>query len=314
MISRPAYHFLAAISAVLSVVAGCAGPNAQVSQIQSEKQELISTLKAQKEEQEALQQRAASLELRLDQSEKEIVRLTGRKSNWDEGARSASTKNLPLPLGEGRGEGLGAASKKDEKVPATEKLPWRSPAGIRSSSVPKPSTTPPKEPVKTGNTTRASTKVTPSLRSLAQRDSRLQYDAATDTARYQLDIAFEDNAAGLTAEGRKRLDDLASWLKAEQTKELRVLVSGSSAGMKKPKAGEDKPRYANDRQLGAARAGAVADYLDRHGITADRLVIVGTGGPQKPLEETSGSPVQIHLAQSSAPVLGLVPKQPALRR
>lgn len=305
--------FLLAISAALSLTLGCAGPSAQVSQIQSEKQELISTVKAQKEEKEALQQRAASLESRLDQSEKEIVRLTGRKSNWDEGTRSASTKNLPLPLGKGRGEGL-TAPKEDEKEPATEKLPWRSPAGIRSSSVPKPSTTPPKEPAKAGNTTRASTKVNPSLRSLAQRDSRLQYDAATDTARYQLDISFEDNAAGLTAEGRKRLDDLASWLKAEQIKELRVLVSGFSTGMKKPKAGDDKPRFANDRQLGAARAGAVADYLDRHGITADRLVIVGTGGPQGPLEETSGSPVQIHLAEASAPVLGLVPKPPALRR
>ncbi|MGI8977922.1 MAG: OmpA family protein [Pirellulaceae bacterium] len=310
---RKSANVLLAIFAALSLALGCAGPNAQVSQIQSEKQELISTLKAQKEEKEALQQRAASLESRLDQSEKEIVRLTGRKSNWDEGTRSASTKNLPLPLGEGRGEGLPAPNK-DEKEPAAEKLPWRSPAGIRSSSVPKPSTTPPKEPATTGNTTRVSTKVTPSLRSLAQRDSRLQYDAATDTARYQLDISFEDNAAGLTAEGRKRLDDLASWLKAEQTKELRVLVSGSSTGMKKPKAGEDKPRFANDRQLGAARAGAVADYLDRHGISADRLVIVGTGGPQKPLEETSDSPIQIHLAESSAPVLGLVPKPPALRR
>ncbi|MBC7855722.1 MAG: OmpA family protein [Pirellulaceae bacterium] len=298
------------MSTALSLALGCAGPNAQVSQIQSEKQELISTVKAQKEEKEALQQRAASLESRLDQSEKEIVRLTGRKSNWDESARSASSKNLPLPLGEGRGEGL-TVPNNDEKTSPIEKLPWRAPAASPSTS--KPSTTSPQEPAKS-NSTRISSKVTPSLRSLAQRDSRLQYDAATDTARYQLDIAFEDNAAGLTAEGRKRLDDLASWLKAEQTKELRVLVSGSSTGMKKPKAGDDKPRFANDRQLGAARAGAVADYLDRHGITADRLVIVGSGGPQKSLEDTSGSPVQIHLAESSAPVLGLVPKQPALRR
>ncbi len=300
---KSANHFLLPIIAALTAVSGCAGPNAQVSQIQTEKQELISTVKAQKEEKEALQQRAAALEQRLDQSEKEIFRLTGRKSDWDDGARSASTKNLPLPLGEGRGESLTVPKK-------SEKLPWRAPATPSSS---KPPTTPPKEP-SSGGSTNTSSKVVPTLRSLAQRDSRLQYDAITDTARYQVDITFDENEAGLTVEGRKRLDDLASWLKAEQTKELRVLVSGSSTGMKKQRAGDDKPRYANDRQLGAARAGAVADYLDRHGITADRLVVVGSGGPQKTLEESAGSPVQIHLAESSAPVLGLVPKQPSLRR
>ena len=94
----------------ISIASGCAGPNAQVTQIQSEKQELLAAVKAQKEEQEALRQKAASLEQRLDQSEKEIVRLTGRKSTWDEGTRTASTKssstNLPLPVGEGRSVGI----------------------------------------------------------------------------------------------------------------------------------------------------------------------------------------------------------------
>lgn len=300
----PAKLVVFSLAAALFLAAGCAGPNAQVSQIQSEKEELISTVKAQKDEQEALERRAASLEQRLDQSEKEIVRLTGRKSTWAEETRTASSKN----------SAASSASSKPStplstpaKEPPAEKLPWRSP-------VTRPSTTPPKESPKLESPTKASSKVTPTLRSLAQRDSRLQYDAATDTARYQLDVSFEENGAGLTAEGRKRLDDLASWLKAEQTKELRVLVSGSSTGMRKPKPGDDKPRFANDRQLGAARAGAVADYLDRHGITADRLVVVGTGGSGHVLEETSGSPVQIHLAESSAPILGLVPKQPALRR
>lgn len=296
------------VAAALSLVAGCAGPSAQVSQIQSEKEELISTIKAQRDEKEILERRAASLEQRLDQSEKEIVRLTGRKSNWDEGTRSASSKSSAAPSAKPKQPPplLKDEPGSEEESPV-DKLPWRGPKV-------KPSTTPPKEPTKSESSPRTSSKVTPTLRSLAQRDSRLQYDAATDTARYQLDIPFEENGAGLTAEGRKRLDDLASWLKAEQTKELRVLVSGSSTGMRKPKPGEDKPRYANDRQLGAARAGAVADYLDRHGITADRLVIVGSGGPSLVLEETSGSPVQIHLAEATAPVLGLVPKQPALRR
>jgi outer membrane protein OmpA-like peptidoglycan-associated protein len=76
----------------------------------------------------------------------------------------------------------------------------------------------------------------------------LQYDAATDTARFQADISFDGNGSGLSADGRKRLDDLASWLKAEQTKELRVLVSSSSTGTKKSK----------DRDLATARARRLA--------------------------------------------------------
>ena len=289
-----------------ALASGCAGPNAQVSQVQSEKQELLVAVKTKNEEYEALRKKAASLEQRLDQSEKEIARLTGHKSTWDEGTRSASTKNLPLPLGEGRGEGLKTASpKQDDKAAPAAKLPWRAPAAVPSKS--KPSTTPPKEPENTGNATKASFQGTPTLRSLAQRDSRLQYDAATDTARYQADISFEENGAGLTAEARKRLDDLATWLQAEQTKDLHVLVSGQFTIAKTVKT-------ASDQQLAAARADSVADYLVRHGIAKDRLAVVGTGNSLKSLEATSGSPVQIRLAQSSAPILGLVPKQAALRR
>src|SRR5207249_6832884 len=73
---------------------GCAGQNAQVNRIQGEKQELISTVEKERADKKALEQRAASLEARLDQSEKEIARLTGRKSNWDDGSlRSASSKS-----------------------------------------------------------------------------------------------------------------------------------------------------------------------------------------------------------------------------
>jgi hypothetical protein len=51
--------------------------------------------------------------------------------------------------------------------------------------------------------------------------------------------------------------------------------------------------------------------LTRQGIAEDRLVLVAS---QKPLEDAPGSSVQIRLADSSASVLALVPKQPALRR
>lgn len=291
----------------MGLAVGCAAPNAQATRLQSEKQELVSAVEKERADKKDLEQKAASLEARLDQSEKEIARLTGRKSNWDEGdLRSASSKNSSAPASSATKK-LPAGAKQNAE-PIEQPLPWRALRNTQPSVEDKPS------PLRQKRQAGVEAKPIPTVRSLAQRDSRLHYDAATDTARYQVDIPFEESGAGLTAEGRKRLDDLASWLKAEQTKELRVLVSGSSTGMKKPKAGDDKPRFANDRQLGAARAGAVADYLDRHGITADRLVVVGSGGPKLDIEETSTSPVQIHLADAKAPVMGLVPKQPALRR
>ena len=296
------------LAAAIVLALGCAGPNSEVNRIQAEKQELISTVEKERADKQAIEQKAASLEARLDQSEKEIARLTGRKSNWDEGSlRSASSKNAPAASTPREPSPISTPPKTPE---AEQKLPWRAPRTSQPPAEEKPAAAPPKD-----RKSDVISKATPSLRSLAQRDPRLHYDAATDTARYQVEISFDDDGAGLTADGRKRLDDLASWLKAEQTKELRVLVSGSSSGMKKPKAGEEKPRFANDRQLGAARAGAVADYLDRHGITADRLIVLGTGASQLDLDETtSTSPVQIYLADAAAPVMGLLPKRPPLRR
>jgi outer membrane protein OmpA-like peptidoglycan-associated protein len=294
--------FLLAFCATVSFALGCAGPNAQVNQIKADNEKLLSTIKTQKEEQEALLKKAASLEQRLDQSEKEIVRLTGRKSAWDTESRTASSKNSALPV-PSTGSASGPKEGKPEilAVPGREeKLPWRSPASSTG-----PSQTPSKEPAASGPVKAASTP-TASLRTLSQRDPRLKYDPATDTARYQQEILFEASGSALTTVGRKRLDELASWLKADQTKELRVLIAAPSTGEKEPgtKATQDSH---------SARVAAVADYLGSRGISEDRVVLVGPGSPARLLEGPPSGPVQIHLAQSSAPILGQVTK-PALRR
>jgi outer membrane protein OmpA-like peptidoglycan-associated protein len=308
--SSPTSLFFAA---GLALALGCAGPNAQVSQIKADNEKLISTVKTQKEEQAALLKKAASLEQRLDQSEKEIARLTGRKGSWDEESRTASSKNssLPVPSSEAGGRNAHhplpiAESRPDIlAVPKREeKLPWRAPAS--PATVPKPSTPPPKEPAGGSSTKTTSTPASSaSLRTLAQRDTRLQYDAATDTARYQQEILFESSGAALTSVGRKRLDELATWLKADQTKDLRILISSWAAK------GDPQPSARPDSA--ATRAAAVADYLGTRGIPEDRLVLVGPGSPARLLEAPSGGPVQIHLALPSAPILAQVAR-PALRR
>src|SRR5205823_8293072 len=108
------------------------------------------------------------------------------------------------------------------------------------------------------------------LLALARRDRRVEYNAAAHAARMDVSVAFEGKSATLTAEGKRQLDDLARLLKSDDARELRVMVAGFAAG--KPPDTDAKDggeRFASARQLGTARAQAVADYLDRHGIAQE---------------------------------------------
>jgi outer membrane protein OmpA-like peptidoglycan-associated protein len=123
--------------------------------------------------------------------------------------------------------------------------------------------------------------------SLARRDSRVQYDPKSQSARVDVPIAFSDKTATLTAEDKLKLDELAKLLKSTEARELRVMVASSAA----------------------ARAQAVTDYLDRHGIAEERLA-VSTGGKGT---SASGSGVEFYLVQSDVTVVGWEPP-PTVRR
>lgn len=68
-------------------------------------------------------------------------------------------------------------------------------------------------------------------------------------------LAFQNQSATLTAEDKRRLDDVARLLKSKEAKDLRIVVSSGSGTAR----GQSE------------RAQAVVDYLDRHGIARDRL-------------------------------------------
>jgi outer membrane protein OmpA-like peptidoglycan-associated protein len=143
-----------------------------------------------------------------------------------------------------------------------------------------------------------------SLAALASRDKRLRVDPKSGVASLDVDVPFEENTANLTAAARRQLDDVAKLLKAKEAAGLRVLVSGYAEG-RPPKSGEGA--FTSARQLGASRAQAVADYLDRHGIAEERLGVTGVGsrfaaagGATK--AATSG--VEILLAEPDAPLVG----------
>jgi outer membrane protein OmpA-like peptidoglycan-associated protein len=276
---------------------GCSGPNAQVARCQSEKQELLAVIEQEKVRTKAVEERAMALESRLDQSEKQLAQLVRPGARFgDDGPRTASSKGArpldsapPLP----------AAPVREPKPGATPGPAASSGAAVREMKLSAPAVGPAGE--ESG------------LASLAERDPRIEYDPSSGTARLKIDIPFDADGAGLTGEGRKRLDEVAAWLKAPQTSHLRILVAGHSSGMKKPPAGAEVPRYDNDRQLGAARAMAVADYLDRRGIKEDRLAVIGSGAKSPAGARSTPGTIEILLSEPDTPIAGLRPVGPVRR-
>jgi outer membrane protein OmpA-like peptidoglycan-associated protein len=90
---------------------GCSGPGAQLTQCQSEKEQLLATIREQRDANRSLHEHVASLESRLDESEKEIAR--GGKT----GTRLSSTP----------------ATKPRAEI-ADAKLAWKSPAKSAAAS------------------------------------------------------------------------------------------------------------------------------------------------------------------------------------
>jgi outer membrane protein OmpA-like peptidoglycan-associated protein len=225
----------ASLLAVLAC-AGCSGPSSQIASCQADKEQLLATIREQRDANRTMHEQVASLEKRLDESEKELAR------RGTPGTKLSSAKTI-----------------KDDK------LPWRSPessktAGPRSASAPS------------------------SLAALAARDERLKLDGQSGIASLNIDVLFAENSAQLTAAARRELDGVAKLLRSKEAAELRVTIAGS-----------------------AARAQAVANYLDSHGIAEERLAVasadsrvaasgVATNGA------TSG--VQILLADPETPVIG----------
>jgi outer membrane protein OmpA-like peptidoglycan-associated protein len=259
---------------ILLALSGCSAPNKQLTSCQQDKEQLLATIRSQRDSNSALQQQVASLESRLDQAEKELARGGGN-------TRLSSRPGTAAP---------------ESPLTKSQSLPWRAPSG----SAPAASSS----PITDGGGT---------LLALARRDRRLQYDAAVRAARVNVPIEFEAGTAGLTADDKRKLDDLARLLKSNEAGELRVMVAGFAAGRPSTTAPkpDEKERFASARQLGTARAQAVADYLDRHGVAQERLAVSGAG-TRLPQDQNSG--VQILLTDADTPIAAFWPADHPLRR
>jgi|SRR5262245_61397362 len=296
--------FLAVAILTATALSGCAGGNSQLATCQAEKEQLLSTIRGQRETTRALESQVASLENRLDQSEKELARgvpgtrISSRPADPITPTQVAppAATTLPVPV---------------KPAPrASDSLPWRAPSEKTDSVSPAPGKT---------RASNSSAAAGASLLSLSRRDRRVQYDAQARAARIDLPIAFSEQSATLTGDDKRQLDELARLLRSDEARELRVMVAGAAAGRPSTTAvkadGED--RFTSSRQLGTARAQAVADYLDRHGIAGERLAVSGTGtrGAQAAgnSDQLAASGVQIYLLDPDVPVVGWEPNQ-AIRR
>lgn len=270
--------------------AGCSTSSSRLATCQSEKEQLLTTVRTQRDSNRELTTQVASLESRLDQAEKELARSGG-------GPR-LSVKPSEIPPTNAKAATIGRGPS-DPPTVRSDSLPWRSPAKTEFASTPTQARS-----VSEGTQSSSGS----SLLALARRDRRLQYEAASRAAKVDLPISFDKETAGLTAEDKRKLDDLARLLKSDDARELRVMVAGSAAGRPSTTApiDEGQDRILSARQLSAARAQAVADYLDRHGIAQQRLAVTASGTPTRSVSAGLPSPsgVQIYLLDSDAPVVG----------
>jgi outer membrane protein OmpA-like peptidoglycan-associated protein len=274
--------------AALSLLAGCSTPSSQLNSCQADKDQLLATIREQRDAIRTKDERLAVLEKNLGEAEKELAR----------GGSGTRISSRPAAI---------SSPAKPATTPAPE-LPWRAPSASGKSS-------PAASPSQSRSGNRGGSPGV-SLASLAARDEQLSYDEATNTARLEVAIPFAENSAALTAESRRQLDEVARSLKARERAGLKVLVSGYASGRPPRGAGSGEERYTTARQLAAARAQAVADYLDSHGIAEERLAIVGGGTPAGASagDGTNASGVEIVLAEPDAPLIGWATDGASLRR
>lgn len=207
-------YFPPAAALVLWAASGCAGPAAQLTQIQQEKDQLLTVIREQREQVRQAQAHTSTLEARLDEAEKQLA----------SGGRSLRTASASA----GFSSPSSPAAATPEPQRTAEPLPWR--------------------PHRVGSSSEAESLA----QQLARRDRRVRWDEEFQAGVWNREIAFEPGGAVLSGEGRRMLDELADWLKDRSTAPLRVLVAGSAENT--PRVGAPKSAKGRSLALQRAQA------------------------------------------------------------
>jgi outer membrane protein OmpA-like peptidoglycan-associated protein len=238
----------------IAALVGCTTSSSKLATIQAEKEQLLTTIRSQRDTARALNEKLASVEGRLDQAEKELARSGGT------GTRLSSVPARP-------NESSASAS-------SSGSLPWRSPAANNDTQ---PS--PDKNSPRSGSTS-SPAKSRGSLVALAKRDNRVRYDSTARAAEIHAPVQFDDKSATISAAGKRQLDEVAKLLRTDEARDLPIVVAAPDA----------------------ARAKAVADYLDSHGIPEDRLAVSTAARRGAAPNSTTTGGVQVFVLDSEAAV------------
>jgi outer membrane protein OmpA-like peptidoglycan-associated protein len=262
----PAFTFYALSWLAFAPIAGCGGPNAQVRRIQSEKDELLATIRQQRDANRTLQTEVASLEQRLDEAE--TVLAGGKPRTQLSRAPAAST--------------VSASASTAQRQPPEDALPWRPHRG----------TSQPAASVST-------------LVQLSRQDDRVQIDPETGAGVWTERIEFNGNTAALTPESRSQLAELAKLLQRSPAKQFRVLVATAAerTGSRAPAAAAKSGRQlATSRAQSVAdyldRHGIAEERL-AIASTGVKKLPVEEHGPTASSED-----VKVFLVDPEQPVLG----------
>src|SRR3954464_1378312 len=176
--------------------AGCALRNSQLTACQAEKDQLLTTIRTQRDTSRALQTQVASLESRLDQAEKELARKgTGTRLSSVPSGVGDPPRSTPVSAPSGSSANH-SSNPAQPAIRSSEGLPWRSPGSKTEQA-------PPARDLRRGGINSGSSNT--SLVALARRDRRVQYNADAHAARLDVPVSFEDKSATLTADGKRQL-------------------------------------------------------------------------------------------------------------
>src|SRR4051812_12460280 len=152
---------------------GCALRNSQVTACQAEKEQLLTTIRTQRDTSRALQTQVASLESRLDQAEKELAR-KGTGTRLSSVPSGVGDPPRSTPVSAPSGSSTNHSSPSQPPIRSSEGLPWRSPGSKTEQD-------PPARDLRRGGINSGSSNT--SLVALARRDRRVQYNADAHAAR-----------------------------------------------------------------------------------------------------------------------------------
>ncbi|HVC99426.1 MAG TPA: OmpA family protein [Pirellulales bacterium] len=151
--------------------------------------------------------------------------------------------------------------------------------------------------------------VSQQLTQLSKRHPAMEYDPRTGASKLDIDVLFDSAEAKLRPESHIVLDEFAGLLKSPEAHGLRVMVIGHADDRRIVKS-ETRRQYPDNWHLSAARALAVAEYLEHAGVRENQIGIASFGRHQPVSPNTTASDrqrnrrVEIYVTGSDVPIVG----------